>query len=197
MEPKESEDKIVNAARKVFRAKGFKATRTRDIAEEAGVNLALINYYYKNKQTLFEEIISESILTFRSSIIEATNNPNTTIQEKIHTIVDNYYNLFTKEPDLPLFIFHEVNVSTEFLISKMNPNGIIHGSFFEKQLLDIGKSKDEIEQIFVNILSLTVCPFAGKIIIKNLCGDDDTKYQMIMEQRCKKIPQWISLMFNL
>jgi AcrR family transcriptional regulator len=49
-----TEAKIKNAARVVFHKKGFAATRTRDIAEEAGINLALLNYYFRSKEKLFE-----------------------------------------------------------------------------------------------------------------------------------------------
>ncbi|MFV0289726.1 MAG: TetR family transcriptional regulator, partial [Mangrovibacterium sp.] len=52
-----TEEKIMEAARKVFHAKGFAATRTRDIAEEAGINLALLNYYFKSKQKLFAMVM--------------------------------------------------------------------------------------------------------------------------------------------
>jgi len=53
-----TEEKIKAAARKVFLRKGFSATRTRDIAEEAGINLALLNYYFRSKQKLFEEVMN-------------------------------------------------------------------------------------------------------------------------------------------
>ena len=54
-----TEEKIIDAARKLFTQNGFSATRTRDIAEEAGINLALLNYYFRSKQNLFQIIIEE------------------------------------------------------------------------------------------------------------------------------------------
>lgn len=54
-----TEQKIIEAARKVFTRKGYSATRTRDIAEEAGLNLALLNYYFRSKQKLFELVMAE------------------------------------------------------------------------------------------------------------------------------------------
>lgn len=52
-----TEEKIIVAARKIFTQKGFSATRTREIAEEAGVNSALVNYYFRSKKNLFHIII--------------------------------------------------------------------------------------------------------------------------------------------
>jgi AcrR family transcriptional regulator len=49
-----TEERIKQAAVKVFQAKGYGAARTRDIAEEAGINLALLNYYFRSKERLFE-----------------------------------------------------------------------------------------------------------------------------------------------
>ena len=54
-----TEEKIKAAARKVFMEKGYGASRTRDIAEEAGINLALLNYYFRSKEKLFNEIIQK------------------------------------------------------------------------------------------------------------------------------------------
>ncbi len=59
-----TEEKIKEAARVVFMKKGFAATRTRDIAEEAGINLALLNYYFRSKEKLFELVMFEKFQKF-------------------------------------------------------------------------------------------------------------------------------------
>ncbi len=56
-----TEEKIKEAARRVFTQKGYAATRTRDIAEESGLNLALINYYFRSKEKLFDIIMLEHL----------------------------------------------------------------------------------------------------------------------------------------
>ena len=56
-----TEDKILKAANKVFTQKGFAATRTRDIAAEAGINLALLNYYFRSKKKLFDIVMLENL----------------------------------------------------------------------------------------------------------------------------------------
>jgi len=63
-----TETKIKEAARVVFYKKGFSATRTRDIAEEAGINLALLNYYFRSKEKLFEIIMFETFSAFVQSM---------------------------------------------------------------------------------------------------------------------------------
>ena len=57
MEPITTEEKIIRAADKIFTQKGYAATRTREIAEEAGTNLALLNYYFGSKEKLFRNVL--------------------------------------------------------------------------------------------------------------------------------------------
>src|SRR5260221_8076178 len=85
-----TEEKIKVAARKVFLRKGFSATRTRDIAEEAGINLALLNYYFRSKQKLFEEVMREKIQTLLQTVIPVLNNQSTNLEKKIELVVSNY-----------------------------------------------------------------------------------------------------------
>ena len=192
-----AEQKIKDAARKVFQAKGYDAARTRDIAEEAGVNLALINYYYRSKESLFEEIMGDSILSFRNAIIGITNDSNTSVREKIETLTNNYFSIFMQEPDLPIFIFLETQKNPDFILQKLNSTNIIKNSFFDKQLKDLGKTSQDVDQIFINLMSLIVFPFIGNVIIKNVCKVDYDGYVALLNHRKKEIPNWIYTMFNL
>ena len=169
-----AEQKIKDAARKVFQAKGYDAARTRDIAEEAGVNLALINYYYRSK-----------------------DDSNTSVREKIETLTNNYFSIFMQEPDLPIFIFLETQKNPDFILQKLNPTNIIKNSFFDKQLKDLGKTSQDVDQIFINLMSLIVFPFIGNVIIKNVCKVDYDGYVALLNHRKKEIPNWIYAMFNL
>src|ERR1700751_6460756 len=93
-----TEEKIKQAARKIFMQKGYAATRTRDIAEEAGINLALLNYYFRSKEKLFDLIMLESLHDFRQHIIVALNDEKTSLESKIETLVSNYIDLLINQP---------------------------------------------------------------------------------------------------
>ena len=193
----ETEKKIKLAARKVFQAKGYDAARTRVIAEEAGVNLALINYYYRSKEALFNEIMQENLELFRRNLYSITNDPNTTPQEKLELIVENYYDIFQQEPAFLTFIFKEITNRDKTYVKKLNHRGILRNSFLEKQLVQAGKSKDEINQIFINIVSLVIFPFIGSPIIRKICELNNDGFKTMMDTRKKEIPLWITNMFNL
>src|ERR1700752_5346483 len=94
-----TEEKIKEAARKVFTRKGYAATRTRDIAEESGLNLALINYYFRSKEKLFDIIMLEHLQTFVHSIVDLINNPNTTLPQKLEQLVGHYIDMLKANPD--------------------------------------------------------------------------------------------------
>jgi AcrR family transcriptional regulator len=95
-----TEEKIKEAAKKVFTQKGYFATRTRDIAEEAGLNLALLNYYFRSKEKLFEIVMLEKVQKFFGVLLPVLNNPATTLEEKIESIPDKYIDLILENPDL-------------------------------------------------------------------------------------------------
>src|SRR3954464_13218251 len=97
-----TEEKIKNAARTIFHKKGFSATRTRDIAEEAGINLALLNYYFRSKQKLFDEVMKEKIQTLLQTVVPVLINPATTLDDKIKLIVSNYIQVLMANNDLPI-----------------------------------------------------------------------------------------------
>src|ERR1700752_4460056 len=128
-----TEEKIKNAARIIFHKKGYAATRTRDIAEEAGINLALLNYYFRSKEKLFDIIVLESLHDFRQNIESVFNDEKTSLENKIETLVSNYIDLLINQPDIPLFILSELRNDPQAVISKMNPMGALMNSYFIKQ----------------------------------------------------------------
>ena len=86
-----TEDKILLAASKVFTEKGFAGARTRDIADEAGINLALLNYYFRSKEKLFDQVMKVKIVLLFGKIIPIISNEKTTIEEKIDLASEKYF----------------------------------------------------------------------------------------------------------
>ena len=194
-----TEEKIKNAAKTVFHTKGYAATTTRDIAKEANLNLALINYYFRSKEKLFEIIMLESMMNFMQSLVSVFNDPNTSLKEKTKLISGNYINLLSKEPDLPLFILSELRTGgLLILLSSMGINQMMRNSVFYKQIeedIQNGKIKNEDPmQYIMNIISLSVFPFIANPMLKLMGGIDDKDFKNKMEERKKWIPKWIKNM---
>ncbi|MEO8786093.1 MAG: TetR/AcrR family transcriptional regulator [Chitinophagaceae bacterium] len=196
-----TEEKIKNAARIVFHQKGFSGTRTRDIAEEAGINLALLNYYFRSKENLFDLIMLEAMQDFLNAITSVCNDATTSLETKIETIVANYIDTLTERPDIPLFVLNELKRNPEKLSEKLGINKIFFGSVFMEQILErILKSKNRNPihplHFIINLLSLTVFPFIAKPMIKGLAYLPDEEFNELMQERKTLIPIWIDALLK-
>jgi len=190
-----TEERIKEAARKIFTQKGYSAARTRDIADEAGLNLALLNYYFRSKEKLFDIIMLETLQQFMNGMKSLLGTENTTIEEKLTDIVSNYIDMLTKQPDLPLFIFSELKANPKKLIAKMGIKEFLMNSYFLKQFQEaVTASKipplDPLHYI-MNIISLTVFPFIASPILQDIGNKSQEDFDKLMEERKKLIPQWI------
>ncbi len=191
-----TEEKIKEAARKVFTRKGYAATRTRDIAEESGYNLALINYYFRSKEKLFDIIMLEHLQTFVHSIIGIVNDTATTLQQKLEVLISHYIDMLIKNPDLPLFILTEVNADPVKLIGKIGVNDLDHKELFiSKQWKELVKAKKipplNPAHIMMNVIGMTIFPFVGSPLIRDRMKLSMEEFNTLMLERKKLIPIWI------
>ena len=127
-----TEQKIKEAAQKVFMQRGYAATRTRDIAEAAGINLALLNYYFRSKEKLFELIMMEKLEKFFGAIAPMLNDADASLEQKIVGISGNYIGLLTENPELPLFILSEIRNSPEQFVHKLPVARLIESHFIKQ-----------------------------------------------------------------
>lgn len=189
-----TEEKIKRAALKLFTRKGYAATRTRDISAEAGINIALLNYYYGSKQKLFELVMTELLAAFFQGIIEILNDTQTTIDEKIRQVVEKYTTLLREQPDVPLFILSEVRNHPERLAVRVGLKRMF-GSFFFEQLkkeMKSGKVKrGNPMQYLINLISLSIFPYIAAPLIRHIADMGEGDFQAFVQARTKLIPEWM------
>jgi len=195
-----TEEKIKEAARVVFHKKGFAATRTRDIAEEAGINLALLNYYFRSKGRLFEIIMLETVSGFIQTMALALNDEETTLEEKIRRIASAYIDLIGKEPDLPIFMLSEIRNNPDLLLHKLPIKQTILGSVFFRQHLAAVQEGKITEpnplHFLMNLIGLIMFPFIASPMLKRLGDLQDKDFDRLMQERKKLIPLWINAMMK-
>ena len=193
-----SEERIKAAARKVFHQKGYAGTRTRDIAEEAGINHAMVNYYFRSKEKLFGIVMLETMTFFFKGVSTILNNENTSLEEKIEQVVANYIDLLLEEPELPTFMFNEVRTNPEpfvantpilqalehSVLARQYAEAVAHGRITEPNLIPT----------VLNVISLVIFPFIAQPIFTALSRTDKEAYKSLMLERKKLIPQWIKAM---
>jgi AcrR family transcriptional regulator len=190
-----TEEKIKEAARKVFTQKGYSATRTRDIAEAAGLNLALLNYYFRSKQKLFEIVMIEKMQKFFSVLLPILYDNSSTLESKVESISNNYIDLILANPDLPFFIMHEARNNPDLIFKVANRKDFLKNSVFIKQ---IGEKKPDLNplQFFISLLGMCVFPFVMKPILQKLSGMDETAFKQLMMERKVLIPIWTKAMLK-
>jgi len=207
-----TEGQILEAAKNVFQSKGMDGARMQEIADKAGINKAMLHYYYRSKQLLFEAVFKNAfsllapqlntILNDDSSIEEKIApqlntilNDDSSIEEKIRNFTSNYISFIIKHPYLPNFIIQELNRNPEFILKLKENKGFPNLEKFKKQVknaIENGLIKPiSPEQLFINILGLNVFPFVAKPLIMALINSDDKTYTQLMEDRKTEVSNFI------
>ena len=193
-----TEELILNAAMKVFTRRGFAAARTEEIAKEAGINRALLHYYYRDKQTIFNLIFETRFKEFFKGLFVIFEADNLSLYEKIKRMVEHEINTLIKHPDLARFIITEIAHRPELLLEYgkklgINPRLFI-GSFEELVLkeVNIGNIRPiEGRQLLMNIMSLCIYPFVAMPVINTMMQLDSEAFQAMMEERKKLVYEFI------
>jgi AcrR family transcriptional regulator len=193
-----TEGKIKEAAHKLFTQKGFAATKTRDIAAEAGINLALLNYYFRSKEKLFEIIMLENMEQFIRGVALIMLDEHTSVQEKIEKLISMYIDMLLKEPDLPLFIINTLRNNPSKLLMKMDAEIGPARDFFEKQIKRETKSAGITPMnpfhVIANLIGLTIFPFVARPLLMRRANVDEREFYALMQERKKLIPKWLDAM---
>jgi len=192
---KSAEEKILVAARKVFTTKGMAGARMQDIADEAGINKALLHYYFRDKDKLFEVVFMEEAQKFFPKI-NAIFNSDVPLFEKIENFVNEYIDEMQDNPYLPWFVMNEVNRDPDQFLYKIwgKDNLPNPGKFLEQIEKEIKKGtikRIHPMHLFMNLLSMTIFPFVARpMMIRNMQMSDQ-QFTQVMEQRRKEIPKFI------
>ena len=190
-----TEEKILAAACKVFTTKGMAGARMQDIADEAGMNKALLHYYFRDKDKLFETVFLAEAQKFFPTInaIFASDQP---LFEKIETFVREYIDEMLENPYLPWFVINEIN---------RDPDQFMYKIWGKDNLPNPGKLLEQIDaevkagrirpihpvHLLMNMISMTIFPFVGKPMFTRNLRLSDKQFREIMEQRKKEIPGFI------
>lgn len=195
-----TEEKIKEAARVVFTQKGYAATKVRDIAAEADINLSLVNYYFRSKEKLFELIMLENVQKLFAKIEPVINNETTTILEKVEAIVNHYIDLLLENLDFPIFVVNEIMSGANNIPALASRRETVLNSHLAKQIFEL-KAQGKIDfhpvQLIMNVTGMIIFPFFGRPLFIKTGTLDAQEFIQIMEERKKLIPIWVKQIMNL
>jgi TetR/AcrR family transcriptional regulator len=189
-----TEDKIVEAAKTVFIQKGMDGARMQEIATEAGINKALLHYYFRTKAKLFEKIFS---LVFKDifEVLEMAVMNELSFEQFLEQFITEYIALLKRKPYIPQFVIHEINRNPERIIELMK-----NSSFDKRQLFKLIEQAAEEKiirpippvHLITNILSLCLFPFVAKPIITGFALDGDKeKYKTYINERPEQVVAFV------
>ena len=192
---KQTEEKIFEAATDVFLDKGMDGARMQDIANHAGINKALLHYYYRTKDHLFNtvfELMARKMLKKFAPVFDE----NLTLEEKIRFFFHEHIKFMQENPRLPAFVLNEINRNPE-RITKLLKNiefDEIGKKLFEQHKEELKKYNITIEtlpQIMTSIAAISVFPFAAKGLIEAILGKLGSDFDTYIENRKEFAPEFV------
>lgn len=194
----DAEQIILETAEKLFLEKGFAATSTVEIAKEAGYNQALVHYYFRTKEKLFQRVFEKNAKIFLSAFyknIEAEGS----FEEKITKVIEGHFDILTAHPKLPFFFINELSTNPGRLLAvfeaEMNPaNSVIPRL---TQALDQEIKNGNIRplnavDILFSIISLNAMSFIAVPFFETVFKFSEEESKKILKKR-KKENVWMIL----
>lgn len=192
---KSTEELILQTARKVFIEKGLAGARMQDIADRAGVNKALLHYYFTSKAKLFDLVFGREFGIFFANLANILSS-ELPLFEKIENVVTLDIERMTQFPGLPNFMLNEMSRNPDVILKRLKkiPVEKVLG-MLQKQIdgeIKKGRIKKiSAQQLLMNIQSLCVFPFIARPMIKGLMQMDEKTYLAMIEKRKTEVAQFI------
>jgi len=188
-----TENQIRNAAREVFISRGFEGARMQEIADHAGINKALLHYYFRSKEKLFDAVFSEvaaDLFPAVKQVIEA----DLEIKEKITFFIKLYLKTLHENPFIPAFVINTLNTNPGRFLKYIKKSGL-NPMYLQKQIDDEAARglirAVKAEHLVVNIIAMCIFPFVGRPIVQNIFDMNNDQYQAYLESRQTEIVAFV------
>ena len=190
----EVRDKIIEASRELFVSKGFKGTTVRDIAAASDTNVAMVNYYFRSKYNLFEEIFNESFDLLTEKIFSIVSS-NDSFFDMIRNWVDVYYGVLLENPQIPMFVMQEISQNPEALRERLGKKPYqLYVKLSERIAAEEKKGtiKDiSVADLLLNVISLCLYPFMFKNVASLFLDMSESEYMEHMKSHKTYVKEFI------
>lgn len=189
-----TEDRILQAAEAEFLAKGYAGARTTAIAEAAGVTHAMLHYYFRTKDKLFERILDEKIQLVRDIMLFGMGDPGKPLAERVVATVERHFDFLAANPSLPRFMVNEVfgipeRMSLVAEQMRLHVPLLLAALQYEiDALADSGKCRRvDARMLLLDIISLNIFTFMARPIVNSLMGDDYGNEQFLAVRKRENV----------
>lgn len=190
---------IFKAAEELFLEQGFEQTTTKQIAQRAGCNQALLHYYYRTKDNLFVQIFEEKVKFIATHFLDI-NSTAQTLEERISQMVELHFELFRKNPRLVPFLLKEVlsdPVRVAPILDKIKQYMVkIFGKIDEALHEEIEKGAARpvsTLNVILTLVSLDMAPFIIAPVLQRVLDLTD---EQLDEQLDKRKPEVVEILLR-
>ncbi len=177
---KDTEQLILEAAVREFSTKGFDGARTSAIAAEAGVTHAMLHYYFRTKEKLFERIFQEKLGYIINMVLAPLAESSGDIRERIRNGIGAHIDFLKENRELPIFFVTTINSRPEVygdVIANLSASASARMDAFQREL-DAAHARGEIAQVDARALvgdvaCLNVFPFLANPLMMAVMGYAD------------------------
>ncbi len=200
--PADTEARILAAARSVFTRTGTAGARMQDIAREAGVNQALLHYYFRTKEALAERVFFEAASALFAAMPRDLR-PDAPLADIVRSFVSSYIDTVRKTPFIPGYIAAETHQHPERIAAMLarvtgrNPTTDTPMLLqMVQQMIDARVAAGEMraikaEQLMVNMMALVTFPFIAQRVLTGVYGMNDAQYDRFLDERREELPKFI------
>lgn len=193
--------RIMDAAKEVFLRRGTAAARMHEIAEAAGVNQALLHYYFRSKAHLADAVFAQAAGQLFPPVAKVLAS-NATIEEKVREVVRIELAILSKSPNLPAYIIGEINLAPERATQlldaaeQLKSAGTLQrmGGLLQEQIdaeVAAGRMKKiSAAQFIANLLALCIFPFATRPMLQTILDLDEKGINRFLDERATEIPSF-------
>ena len=172
------EQQILAAAEQEFLTRGYDGARTTSIAQAAGVTHAMLHYYFRTKEQLFERIVDEKFETMSHSMFAIMGDPSLPIVERIKGGIEAHFDFVAQNPLLPRFVINEIISRPERYDVLYKRVGAIIDNVYRGLQSEINRSAErgeiervDIKMLFISIMSLNIFTFLAYPFMEPLMGE--------------------------
>lgn len=193
MAKKNIEEQIIKAAATIFVKKGMDGARMQEIAAEAGINQALLHYYFRSKEKLFDAVFSEIINNFLKSVFSSISEKDN-FKEFLYDFIVSYSQNITEHAELTKFILWEFQRGGKLMIKSLREAQLNGDSAPDFIIRKIEQAKKEgvirpidAQNFLLTLLSTVLYPFIARPIFENIFQIPDMTDAAFIDKRNQEV----------
>ena len=184
-------DRILDAAHRVFLRRGTAGARTQEIAAEAGVNKALVHYYFGTKEALADAVFQRVASVLLPSMFGVLSAPDLSLAERVRRVAERQVAFHRTHPYMAIYLLSEIHTAPERLESLVGRHGRPSLELLRSQL-DAAAAAGTIRPVtitefMVNLISLLVFPVVARPMIRHIVGIGEAEYDQFLDQRAEQV----------